>query len=339
MVGRLADGTAYFAPTGRMLGDGDRVCCHLCGRWFLSVASHLRVHGWSKVDYVAAFGLELGNPLAGPGTRRRRAAALRLRQDREPALRQAQGEARQRARSGALTQAAATAARGRPHPAERREKTLAALSAVRPAARAAGNRRRAERHRDEVAAAVAARFGYATFVAYVGARLAAGWSMAAVSREAGLHKDWVCRQLPALAPALAAGRTVVRPHPGDVRLSPIARSLGHADVAAYLHHAHLREHRTVAALAAQAGVSRSTVLAAMRRHGITPMPHASSRHRADERGLAVAGPFGFGSLAAYVAHRRGQGMTWRALVAESGLAESTLRRHGRRAAGSRACAA
>jgi len=42
-VGRLPDGTAHYVPVGRVLADGDRVCCHLCGRWFLSVASHLPV--------------------------------------------------------------------------------------------------------------------------------------------------------------------------------------------------------------------------------------------------------------------------------------------------------
>src|SRR5262249_40597544 len=88
-LGVLADGTRYYSPLGRLLVDGDRVCCHLCGRWYLSVASHLRSHGWAKADYIAAFGLELGNPLAGEATHKRRSAALTARQAIEPAIQQA----------------------------------------------------------------------------------------------------------------------------------------------------------------------------------------------------------------------------------------------------------
>ncbi|GAA2638313.1 hypothetical protein GCM10010399_84550 [Dactylosporangium fulvum] len=89
----------------------------------------------------------------------------------------------------------------------------------------------------------------------------------------------------------------------------------------------LRQHRTVAAIAAQAGASRPTVLAAMDRHGITPVPHAVSRRRAAAHGRVVAAPFRFTSLAACVAHRRGQGATRRPLAVENGIPESTMRRH------------
>src|SRR5262245_22125720 len=194
--GRLFDGTEFFAPIGQLLVDGDRVCCHLCGSWFLSVAPHLRVHGWSKAAYIDAFGLERGNALAGDATRKRRAAALTARAVVEPAIRTAQADAVARARSGALTAAAAAAARGRPHPPQRRVKTLATLSGIDPTARVEGRRR----HLRLFADAVAARFGFDAFEAYVTARLQNGMSMAAISREAGLHKDWVVRHLAALAP-------------------------------------------------------------------------------------------------------------------------------------------
>ncbi|MEV4132792.1 hypothetical protein AB0J72_11590 [Dactylosporangium sp. NPDC049742] len=329
IAGHLDDGTPFHAPVGVMLseGDGDRVCCHLCGRWYLSVASHLRVHGWTKAAYIAAFGLEVGNPLAGRRTRQRRAEALRARQYRDPAVQRAQAAARVRARSGALTVAAAEAARGRPHPQERLVKTLAALSAIRPAARAEGNRQRSEQHLSEVSAKVAAQFGFASFAGYVRDRLASGRSLAAISREAGLHKDWLSRHLPAIAPDLAAQRTRIRAHPGDARLLPAARAAGHADVGAYLRHRHLRQHRTVAAIAAEAGVTRWSVLAAMERHGVAAVPHATKRHRAASRSSSAAAPLGFTSVAAYAAHRRAEGATWRALAAESGLPESTLQRH------------
>ncbi|WP_432835678.1 hypothetical protein [Dactylosporangium sp. CA-092794] len=314
-VGRLADGTPHYAPIGVLLADGDRVCCHLCGRWFLSVASHLRYHGWTKPAYVEAFGLELGNPLSGTATRKRRAAALTARHA-EPAIRLARLAARDRSGSGALTAAAARAARGRPHPAERRAKTLAALAGVDPAARAEGSRRRGERHRARVAAEVAARFGFATFDEYLAARVRAGLSMAAISREAGLHKDWVSRHAP----------TPDRPAPGEARLGPVARALGHAGTAGYLRAAHLEQHRSVAAIALEAGVSRWTVLAALRHHGIEPVAHAAKRHRAQDRGDRAARALGYASIGAFVAARRAEGASWSALAAESGIAPTSLRR-------------
>lgn len=327
-VGWLADGTAYYAPVGCLPADGDRVCCHLCGRWFLSVASHLRVHGWAKAEYVAAFGLELGNPLSGAATRKRRSAALTARLAVEPAIQHAQAEARARAGSGALTVAASTAARGRSHPAQRRAKTLAALSGISQQARAEGNRRRADRHRERIAAEVAGRFGFDTFAGYLADRLGAGLSMTAISQEAGLHKNWVSRHLPAVAPHLAGTRHTVQPHHSDVRLRPVAHRRGYPDTAAYLRAAHAEQHRSVAAIATEAGVSRWTILAAMRHHGIEPIAHATKRHHAAHRSHTVAAALGYDSLAAYVADRRAAGTTWKSLAAESGIAETTLRRHG-----------
>lgn len=318
--------TSVHAPIGRMLVDGDRVCCHLCGRWFLSVASHLPYHGWTKDAYVEAFGLERSNPLSGEATRKRRAAALTARQAVEPAIVRAQAEARARARDGSLTAAATAAARGRRQPAERRAKTLATLAGIGAAARAEGSRRHAQDQLERRAHEVAVRFGFADAGAYLSERLARGMSMAAISREAGLHKDWVSRHLRAVAPRAID----VRPPRPDVRLLPVAHRLGYADVGAYLRAAHVEQHRSVAAIAAEAGVSREAIGAAMRQHGIEAVPHATKRHRAAERASAVAASLGFASLAAYVADRRARGVTWRDLAAESGLPQTTLRRQGRR---------
>jgi pyruvate/2-oxoglutarate dehydrogenase complex dihydrolipoamide acyltransferase (E2) component len=183
LVGWLPDGTPHYAAFGRVITAGDHVCCHLCGRWFLSVASHVRVHGWTKDDYLAAFGLEAGNTLAGEATHKRRAAAFTARQVIEPGIQQAQEAARARARSGEPTAAAAVAARGRAHCAERRAKTIAALAAIDNEARAAGTRRRARERLDAVAAAAAADLGFADFTSYVIDRLSGGMSMAAISRS------------------------------------------------------------------------------------------------------------------------------------------------------------
>lgn len=322
-LGWLADGTPYFAPIGRMVADGDRVCCHLCGRWFLSVASHLRGHGWTKDGYIAAFGLEGRNSLAGVATRKRRAAALTARQITDPSIWDAQRAARTRARRGELTAAAAAAARGRAHPPERRPKTLAALAAARPEARAAGYARWRQEQLTTIATDVAARFGFADFTAYVTSRLAAGMSMAAISREAGLHKDWVCRHLAQVVPEAALDG---RPDHRDQRWRPVLDRLGFADLATYLRVRHVDQHRTVAAIAAESGRSTQAVSTAMRRHGIVRTAHAGKRHAAARRDEEAARRLGFATLTGYIADRRAAGTTWTAMAAESGIPETSLRR-------------
>ncbi len=48
----------------------DKVQCHICGRWFRSVASHVnKSHGWSADDYREEFGLNKGQSLICEGTR------------------------------------------------------------------------------------------------------------------------------------------------------------------------------------------------------------------------------------------------------------------------------
>ena len=76
VVAVLPDGTAVFAPIGEVVLTDARVVCHLCGRALRSVTAHLRVHGYTKDTYCAVFGLERGQSLEGPDTRKLRAAAL-----------------------------------------------------------------------------------------------------------------------------------------------------------------------------------------------------------------------------------------------------------------------
>src|SRR5215469_17048416 len=108
----LADGTPFYAPMGEVVADGALVTCHLCGRALRSVTAHLRVHGWTKQAYCEAFGLERGQSLEGPETRKLRAVALASRLVFEPAMRQGSAAGRARARTGALTRDAARAATG-----------------------------------------------------------------------------------------------------------------------------------------------------------------------------------------------------------------------------------
>jgi hypothetical protein len=331
-VGWLADGTAFYAPFGEVVTSGDLVVCHLCGRELRSVTAHLRVHGWTKDGYCEAFGLERGQSLEGAATRKLRAAAFSARLLFEPAVREGSAAGQARARSGSLAHDAATAARGRPLPEQRRRKARQALAGIPRAAVADANRARAFRHVAAIAADVAHRAGYPTIGDLVKARTANGASLAAISRDAGLHKDWLSRHLgdidPAAAAVAAAAAALARPAGAEARWLPIVGRLGFADVAGYLRERHGERHQTVNQIAAEVGVSHHAVRAALDRHGLALVPHAARRHEAQQREASAAAALGCACVAEYVSQRRAAGWTWAAMVAESGQPQSWLRRHG-----------
>ncbi len=327
-VGMLADGTPFYAPIGEVAVDGPLVTCHLCGRALRSVTAHLRVHGWTKQAYCEAFGLERGQSLEGQETRKLRAAAFTSRLVFDPAVRAGSAAGRARARTGELTQDAAAAARGRRHPEQRRRKTRQAMAAAQLTAIAQANTERAHARLARVAADVARRHGYPDIGAFVLARAADGASLAAICREAGLHKDWLSRHLGDIDPGAAAVVLRGRSARCDARWLPALNRLGYTDVASYLTERHLVQHRTVNAIAAEVGMSHQAVGLALRRHGLAPTAHAAKRHAASERATRVAARHGFGSIAAYIADRRAAGWTWRAMAEESGQPPSWLRRQG-----------
>jgi len=328
-VGMLADGTPFYAPIGEVVADGPLVMCHLCGRALRSVTAHLRVHGWTKLAYCEAFGLERGQSLEGDETRKLRAAAFTSRLVFDPAVREGSAAGRQRARSGDLARDAAAAARGRRHPEQRRRRARRAMDAGQVAVIAQANTERARARIARVAADVARRHGYPDIGALVRARVASGASLAAISREAGLHKDWLSRHLAGIDPGAAAAARRGRPARRDARWRPVLARLGYADVASYLTQRHVVQYRTVNAIAAEAGLSRHAVGSALRRHGLAPAAHAAKRHAASERAAGVAARLGFGSIADYILERRAAGWTWRAMSAESGQPQSWLRRQAR----------
>jgi transposase len=321
--GVLADGTPYFAPLGEVIVEGSRVICHLCGQALRSVTAHLRKHGWTKQAYCEVFGLERGQSLEGPETRKLRAAAFTSRLVFDPAVRAGSAAGRQRARSGALARDAAAAATGRPHPEQRRRKARQA-HASRPGP--AGPARTAL---IAVAARVAEQHGYPDLGAFVLARAADGDSLAAISRAAGLHKDWLSRHLADIDPRAAAAVPQLRPARPDTRWLPALARLGFSDVPSYLRD-RLERHRTANAIAAEVGLSHHAVRAALHRHGLDWEAHTAKRHGARERAAQVAADLGFDSMASYVGQRRAAGWTWRAMSAESGQPESWLRRHAGR---------
>jgi ROS/MUCR transcriptional regulator protein len=207
VVGVLADGTAYYAPVGEVVTDGGLVVCHLCGRSLRSVSAHLRVHGWTTDAYRETFGLERGQALEGNGTRKLRAAALASRLVFEPAVRDGSAAGRERARAGHLARDAAAAAKGRHFPQQRRTKTRRVLAAIPPEVIANANRERARRHLAHVAVLVAQSHGYPDIGTFVLDQVASGASLAAISRRAGLYKDWLSRHLPRDRPSGGCGGT------------------------------------------------------------------------------------------------------------------------------------
>src|SRR3984957_8756332 len=228
VVGVLADGTPYYAPIGEVVSDGSTVTCHLCGRRLKSVAAHLRVHGWTKAAYCEAFGLERGQPLEGEETRKRRAASFAPRLIFDPAIRAGSAVGRQRAAAGELSEDAARASTGRARPEQRRRKAVQAAAAASSEVAAQANRDRGARHRAEVAARVARDQAYPTLGAYVLARVASGASLAAISREAGLHKDWLHRHLAEVDPAVAAAVRLAPSGRDGPRWLPAVTALGFA---------------------------------------------------------------------------------------------------------------
>lgn len=313
-------------PIGTVVRDGPHVQCHLCGGWYRSVLAHIRVHGWDQHAYREAFGLERREPLEGDATRRRRAAALRVRRVVDPSVRAGCEVGRELARSGELTRAAAAAARGRRQPEQRRRKTLLALAAIPPESRAAGARRHAQERLRRTACEAAARLGYPDIGALVRDRVDAGHSLARISRDAGLHKDWLCRHLAAVDPDAARHAAAAAPHRPDAAWLPALSVLGFADVAAYLVDRHVTRRRTVAAIAAEIGVRHGTVETALARHGLARTPHAASRARCRDRAGAVAARFGHPDIDSYLTARRAAGLSWRAIAVECGQPPSWLRR-------------
>lgn len=331
--GVLDDGTAFFAPFGEVITDGDLVCCHLCGQMFRSVTAHLRSHGWTKERYCEAFGLERGQSLEGPRTRKLRSAAFTARLIFDPAIREGSAAGRARARTGELTSQAAAAARGRRFPEQRRRKAAVARAAISSDAIARANRDRADRHLAAVAAEVARQQGYPDIAALVAARIQDGASLAAISREAGLDKDWMSRHLARVDPAAALAARTARPDRADAAWLPALRRLGYGDVAAFLRDRHLEQRQTVHAIAGELGVSHHAVATALRRHDIDRIPHSAKRHAAAERAAEVAGRLGYSAITDYISQRRAQGWTWNAIASESGQPQTWLRRHAAGGAG------
>jgi AraC-like DNA-binding protein len=222
-------------------------------------------------------------------------------------------------------------------PEQRRRKAAASLAAIPPPLVARANRDRAARHVAGVATQVARQQGYADLGAFVLARIEEGASLAVISREAGLNKDWLSRHLGGVDPMAAQAARRRRPQRLDARWLPAVRRLGFSDVHGYLHERHIVLHWSVNAIATEIGLTHHTVKAALRRQGVTRVAHAAKRHAARQRAAQVAGRLGFDSMGGYVADRRAAGWTWAAMAAECAQPSSWLRRQARLASPHQPC--
>jgi hypothetical protein len=85
----LSDGTGLHAPYGQLViepGTG-RVCCHLCGRWYVSLGGHLRAHEHTADSYRETMGLCRSRPLVAETLSRSIAARQAEAYRRSPELR------------------------------------------------------------------------------------------------------------------------------------------------------------------------------------------------------------------------------------------------------------
>src|SRR5947209_142483 len=107
----LPDGTGLHAPYGQLViesGTG-RVCCHLCGRWYVSLGGHVRRHGHTAESYREALGLCRGRPLVAETLSRSIAARQREAYRRSPELRAYLAVGQELCMTGQLATLAATA--------------------------------------------------------------------------------------------------------------------------------------------------------------------------------------------------------------------------------------
>jgi len=101
----LPDGTVLFAPPGRVAVDPNEglVCCHLCGRWWVALGSHVRVHGHTAESYRQAMGLRVTVALAAVRHTSAIGSRQRQRYAEDPVMRERLEVGHEMARSGSLT--------------------------------------------------------------------------------------------------------------------------------------------------------------------------------------------------------------------------------------------
>jgi predicted transcriptional regulator len=185
----LADGTGLHAPYGQLVtepGTG-RVCCHLCGRWYVSLGGHVRRHGHAAESYRETMGLCRNRPLVAESLSRSIAARQSAAYRRSPELRARLAVGQELSRTGQLASLAATAHATGPS---------AELIRLRRAALDAGRMTRAARRDWELGRRLRG-LGFDDLAGYLRHAQSTGMSRRAMARATGLGWGRLRRELDA----------------------------------------------------------------------------------------------------------------------------------------------
>ncbi len=177
----LADGTGLHAPYGQLAvetGTG-RVCCHLCGRWFISLGGHLRRHRHTAESYRETMGLCRGRPLVAESLSRSIATRQSEAYQRSPGLRARLAVGQELSRTGRLATLASHAHTASPS-VEGTRLRRAALDAGRMTRAAQRDRALARRLRE---------LGFDDLASYLQHAYSAGTSLRGIAKATGL--GWV----------------------------------------------------------------------------------------------------------------------------------------------------
>lgn len=220
----LPDGTGLHARPGELTVDDDTgsLCCHLCGRWYISLGAHVRAHGHTAATYRATVGLCVSEPLVAAtlsGTIAARQASAYQRND----------QIRAAFASGADELRESTRPRTTPEPQQRVARRRAALTA--------GRNTIAARRRHDLAARLRG-LGHDGLADYLRTAYAEGASLEALAATTGLGRARLRTELDAAGVEIratgintAAGR---RSRAITAELAA-ARRLGTTDLHTWLH--------------------------------------------------------------------------------------------------------
>lgn len=183
----LPDGTGLHVPYGQLAtepGTG-RVCCHLCGRWYVSLGGHVRRHGHTAESYRETMGLCRSRPLVAEALSRSIATRQSEVYRRSPELRARLAVGQELSKTGRLA-SLASAAHAIGSAPERTRLRRAALDAGR-ATRAA--------QRDQVLARRLRKLGFDDLPGYLRHAHSTGASLRSIARATGLGWARMRREL------------------------------------------------------------------------------------------------------------------------------------------------